>query len=58
MNEETIDTTQCPNGCGPLEEFWTGKDTYASNGEVEIYLGRVVCNGCPTCKYTGDVWTE
>jgi hypothetical protein len=58
--EETTKPTpeQCPNGCGPLEEFWTGKDNYVSNSEVEIYLGRIVCMGCPECKYIGHIWND
>jgi hypothetical protein len=48
---------KCPNtkednDCDDLEEFRiNGLDNYASNGDAEIYVGRMGVMCCPTCQY-------
>lgn len=44
----------CPNCNIELEEFSTCKDPYCSNGDTEIYIGRVCIMACPTCGYQDD----
>jgi hypothetical protein len=48
---------KCPNAdegnlCDEMEEFTIGgKDNYASNCDIEIYVGRIAVMCCPKCQY-------
>jgi len=42
---------KCPNCDIELEQYSTGKDMYVSNGDDEMYLGRINIQVCPHCHY-------
>ena len=49
---------QCPNCQIDLDDFSSGKDLTISNGEVDIYLGRLSMKCCPECMYSDESTTE
>lgn len=51
---DNAEKMKCPNCDVDLDDFTSGKDLIISNGDVEIYTGRLHMKCCPECQYTDE----